>query len=156
MTQLGFPGAMLFSNVNGVALADERYWPLYQRANELDAVLYIHPESPVGVEAMTDYWLMPLVGFPFDTTLAAAKLVMGGVAVLRYLDPSFQLANPHAVAGTGVFGQSSTFLNSFSYATMRAKAVTDITTADDTTSLGAGGSFAVADPTAGLLFPSLL
>jgi aminocarboxymuconate-semialdehyde decarboxylase len=28
---------------------------------------------------MTDYWLMPLVGFPFDTTLAAAKLVFSGV-----------------------------------------------------------------------------
>src|SRR5262249_30738536 len=29
-TQLGLPGAMLFSNVNGVALADERFWPLYE------------------------------------------------------------------------------------------------------------------------------
>ncbi len=29
---------------------------------------------------MTDYWLMPLVGFPTDTTLAAAKLVFSGVA----------------------------------------------------------------------------
>jgi len=38
-------------------------------------VLYIHPTHPVGVEAMTDFWLMPLVGFPMDTTLAAAKLV---------------------------------------------------------------------------------
>src|SRR4051812_20610461 len=52
MTRLGFPGAMLFSNVNGVALADPRYEPLWKRANELKAVLYIHPESPVGVEAM--------------------------------------------------------------------------------------------------------
>src|SRR5207302_1823919 len=26
MTELRFPGAMLFSNVNGVPLADERYW----------------------------------------------------------------------------------------------------------------------------------
>jgi aminocarboxymuconate-semialdehyde decarboxylase len=43
-------------------------------------VLHIHPTSPVGVEAMTEYWLMPLVGFPFDTTLAAAKLVFSGVA----------------------------------------------------------------------------
>ena len=32
-----------------------------------------------GVEAMTDYWLMPLIGFTFDTTLAAAKLVFSGV-----------------------------------------------------------------------------
>jgi aminocarboxymuconate-semialdehyde decarboxylase len=78
--QLGLRGAMLFSNVNGVALADARYRPLYEAADALGAVLYIHPTNPVGVEAMTDYWLMPLVGFPFDTTLAAAKLVMSGVA----------------------------------------------------------------------------
>ncbi|MHB8411289.1 MAG: amidohydrolase family protein [Candidatus Acidiferrales bacterium] len=78
--QLKFRGAMLFSNVNGVALSDERFWPLYERANELDAILHIHPTAPVGVEAMTDYWLMPLVGFLFDTTLAAEKLVFSGVA----------------------------------------------------------------------------
>jgi aminocarboxymuconate-semialdehyde decarboxylase len=80
MEQLGLPGAMIFSNVNGAALSDERFWPLYEAADGLDAVLHIHPTSPVGVEAMTEYWLMPLVGFPFDTTLAAAKLVFSGVA----------------------------------------------------------------------------
>src|SRR5689334_21511472 len=79
MTDLRFPGAMLFSNVNGVALADPRFEPLYAEANRLGAVLHIHPTSPVGVEAMTDFWLMPLVGFLFDTTLAAAKLVFAGV-----------------------------------------------------------------------------
>ena len=79
-TQLGLPGAMLFSNVNGAALADARFWPLYEAADALGAVLHIHPTNPVGVESMTDFWLMPLVGFPFDTTLAAAKLVFGGVA----------------------------------------------------------------------------
>lgn len=78
--QLGFRGAMVFSNINGVALSDARFWPVYEAANELGAVLHIHPTSPVGVEAMTDYWLMPLVGFLFDTTLAAAKLVFSGVA----------------------------------------------------------------------------
>ena len=78
--ELGFPGAMLFSNVNGVALSDERYWPLWEAADHLGAVLYIHPTSPVGVEAMQEYWLMPLAGFLFDTTLAAAKIVFSGVA----------------------------------------------------------------------------
>jgi aminocarboxymuconate-semialdehyde decarboxylase len=77
--ELGFKGAMLFSNVNGVALSDERFWPLYERANDLGAVFFIHPIHPVGVEAMLDYWLMPLLGFTFDTTLAAAKLVFSGV-----------------------------------------------------------------------------
>ena len=77
--ELGFRGAMLFSNVNGVGLNEERFWPLYETANELGAVLYIHPTHPVGVEAMTDFWLMPLVGFLMDTTLAAAKLVFSGI-----------------------------------------------------------------------------
>jgi len=36
-----------------VALADERYWPLYERASAKKSVLYIHPVHPVGVEAMT-------------------------------------------------------------------------------------------------------
>ncbi|HEV8129616.1 MAG TPA: amidohydrolase family protein [Acidobacteriota bacterium] len=79
MTRLGLRGAMLFSNVSGVGLDDTRYCPLYEKANELGAVLYIHPIHPVGVEAMTQYWLMPLVGFLMDTTLAAAKLVFSGV-----------------------------------------------------------------------------
>jgi aminocarboxymuconate-semialdehyde decarboxylase len=79
VSDLGLRGAMLFSNVNGVALADPRFDDLYRAADEMGAVLHIHPTSPVGVEAMTDYWLMPLVGFPFDTTLAAAKLVFSGV-----------------------------------------------------------------------------
>ncbi len=83
MRELRLPGAMLFSNVNGVALSDPRYRPLYEKADELGAVLYIHPTSPVGVEAMTEYWLMPLLGFTFDTTLAAAKLVFSGIAA-RY------------------------------------------------------------------------
>jgi aminocarboxymuconate-semialdehyde decarboxylase len=74
-----FPGAMLFSNINGVALSDQRFWKLYEVANELEAVLHIHPTNPVGVEAMLDYWLMPLVGFLMDTTLAAASLVFSGV-----------------------------------------------------------------------------
>ncbi len=76
---LGLRGAMVFSNVNGVALADARYEPLYAAADELEAVLHIHPTHPVGVEAMQEYWLMPLVGFPWDTTLAAAQLVFAGV-----------------------------------------------------------------------------
>ena len=82
-THLKLKGAMLFSNVNGVALWDDRYRPLYEAADSFGAVLHIHPTSPVGVEAMTKYWLMPLVGFLMDTTLAAAGIVFSGIPV-RY------------------------------------------------------------------------
>jgi aminocarboxymuconate-semialdehyde decarboxylase len=83
MNDLKLPGAMVFSNVNHGALADDRFAPLWKKADELSAVIYIHPTDPAGVEAMLEYWLMPLVGFLMDTTLAASKLVFSGV-VARY------------------------------------------------------------------------
>jgi aminocarboxymuconate-semialdehyde decarboxylase len=76
---LGFAGVMVYASVEGVALRDPRYLPLWERANDLGAVVHIHPNYPAGVEAMQDYWLMPLVGFMFDTTLAAAGLVFAGI-----------------------------------------------------------------------------
>src|SRR5688572_6319908 len=54
-TQLGFRGAMVFSNINGAALSDEQFWRVWETANELGAVIHIHPTSPVGVEAMQQY-----------------------------------------------------------------------------------------------------
>ena len=54
-----------------------------------------------------------------------------------------------AVAGTSVFGQSSTFLNSASYSTLRTRMVADATSADDLISVGAGGSMALSDPIGG-------
>ncbi len=77
--ELGLKGIALFSNVNGLALSEQRFWPLYEKADALEVVFFMHPTYPVGVEAMTDYMLMPLVGFPADTTLAAASLVFSGV-----------------------------------------------------------------------------
>jgi aminocarboxymuconate-semialdehyde decarboxylase len=79
MGPLGFRGAMIFSNVNGMGLDEKCFWPLWEKANELEAVMFIHPTHPVGVEAMKDYWLTALVGFLFDTTLAAGKLVFSGI-----------------------------------------------------------------------------
>ena len=79
MRELGLRGAMVFSNVNGVGLDQPAYLPLWEKADELGAVIYIHPAHPLGVEAMEKYWLMPLVGFLMDTTLAAGKLVFSGI-----------------------------------------------------------------------------
>jgi aminocarboxymuconate-semialdehyde decarboxylase len=79
MGQLGFRGAMIFSNVNGMGLDEKCFWPLWEKANELEAVMFIHPTHPVSVETMKDYWLTALVGFLFDTTLAAGKLVFSGI-----------------------------------------------------------------------------
>lgn len=78
-TGLGLRGALLLSHVNGVPLSDERFWPVYEKADALGAILYVHPTFPVAADAMADYRLTALLGFPMDVTLAAARLVFSGV-----------------------------------------------------------------------------
>ena len=79
MKDLGFRGAMVFSNVNDVAPQTIRFCAAYEKANELGRRALHPPTHPLGVESMLDYWLMPLVGFLMDTTLAASKIVFSGV-----------------------------------------------------------------------------
>jgi aminocarboxymuconate-semialdehyde decarboxylase len=76
---MGFAGVLVYGSVDKVALRDDRFLPLWEKADELEAVVHIHPNYPPGVEHMEDYWLMPMVGFMFDTTLAAAGLVYAGI-----------------------------------------------------------------------------
>ena len=44
--ELGMRGAMLFSNVNGVALSDQRFWPIYEAANEMRRGAVHPPDAP--------------------------------------------------------------------------------------------------------------
>ena len=89
---LGLPGVMLLSNASGVPLSDDRFLPVFEALNRAEAVVYIHPTYPVGVEVMEKYMLMPMVGFLMDTTLAAASLVYAGV-VERFPDITWVLGH---------------------------------------------------------------
>ena len=46
VTQLGFKGAMVHGLTNGVFFDDKKFWPIFERAQDLDVPLYMHPASP--------------------------------------------------------------------------------------------------------------
>jgi len=54
VTRLGFKGAMVNALTNGVFLDDERFWPIFERAQALDVPLYMHPaiSHPAIIEAL--------------------------------------------------------------------------------------------------------
>jgi aminocarboxymuconate-semialdehyde decarboxylase len=79
MDELRMQGVVLLSNIRGRALADPLYRPFFEEANRRRLCVFIHPMIPVAAGAFTEYVLGPLVGFPFDTTLAIAKLCFAGV-----------------------------------------------------------------------------
>jgi aminocarboxymuconate-semialdehyde decarboxylase len=77
--KMGLLGVEIGSNVNGFGLDDERLFDFYEALQTLDLALLIHPHNVAGQERMGDYHLRNLVGFPLDTTLAAAQLIFTGV-----------------------------------------------------------------------------
>src|SRR5216684_3287180 len=46
VTKLGFKGAMVNGLTGGLFHDDERFWPIYERAQALDVPIYIHPALP--------------------------------------------------------------------------------------------------------------
>jgi aminocarboxymuconate-semialdehyde decarboxylase len=79
VTQLGHRAALLFSHVNGRTLDHPDYFPLFEKLAELQVPALLHPTSPATLGALADYRLTAIVGFLFDTTMAAMRLVFAGV-----------------------------------------------------------------------------
>ena len=75
---LGLRGAMIDPNALGRALGDGAFDPFWRAAAEAGAPVILHPFRLEAVERFGRHYLHNLVGYPFETTLAAASLVLGG------------------------------------------------------------------------------
>lgn len=79
VNRLGFRSFVISSNINGKNLDDPSLSPLWDCAVRLGVPVMIHPERVGGGERLQSYFLKPVVGYPYETTLAAASLIFGGV-----------------------------------------------------------------------------
>ncbi len=76
--ELTLNGVILLSNVNGRPLMDPRYRPFLEEAHRMNVCVLLHPMLPAAAEPFGEYVLGPIIGFPFDTTLAVARLCFSG------------------------------------------------------------------------------
>jgi aminocarboxymuconate-semialdehyde decarboxylase len=76
---LGLHGVILLSNVRGRPLTDPAYRPFFEEADRIALCILLHPMLPASADAFRDFVLGPLVGFPFDTTLAVARMCYAGM-----------------------------------------------------------------------------
>jgi aminocarboxymuconate-semialdehyde decarboxylase len=76
--RLGLRGAMVDPNALGRSLGDRALDPFWQAAADLRAPVILHPFLLEAVERFGRHYLHNLVGYPFETTLAAASLILGG------------------------------------------------------------------------------
>jgi aminocarboxymuconate-semialdehyde decarboxylase len=89
----GVRAVYLGTNVSGRELSDPAFTPVFERCQEYELPLLLHPLNVVGGARLGPFYLSNLLGNPFDTAVAAAHLVFGGV-LDRF--PRLQICLPHA------------------------------------------------------------
>lgn len=76
----GAVGVMVLGNIEGKALTDDLFAPVWEAIDKKGLPVLVHPTNPPSVEDLNlgKYHLSWSVGFPFDTTLALATMVLDG------------------------------------------------------------------------------
>jgi aminocarboxymuconate-semialdehyde decarboxylase len=77
--ELGLPGVQIGSHVNAWNLDQPELFPVFERAAQIGAAIFVHPWDMLAPERMPKYWLPWLVGMPTETTIAICSMIFGGV-----------------------------------------------------------------------------
>jgi aminocarboxymuconate-semialdehyde decarboxylase len=77
--ELGLRAVQIISNYNGRDLDDPEFLPFFERAEDLQVLVLVHPDLRTGFSALTKYYLQNLIGNPVETTTAVGSLLFGGV-----------------------------------------------------------------------------
>ena len=96
----GLKGAAVGGSFNGTDFSDPRFHPVWAKAEELGAVIFIHPQSTPQMAPRfgKNGWLSNVIGNPLDTTIALQRLIFDGT-LDKY--PGLKVLAAH---GGGYFG----------------------------------------------------
>lgn len=132
--KLGFRGAMIATNVNGTNYDDPRFHPVWRAAAQAKVPIVLHPFNTVAPDRLTKHFLSNSLGNPFDTTIAAAAMIYGGVCdrfpdlkvvlvhaggFLPWIIGRLEQSHRHAPTGKGIMAKAPLdYLKWFTYDTI--------------------------------------
>ncbi len=113
ITQLGFKGIQIYSDINGKPLDSPELMPLYEKMAYYDLPILLHPRRAKTIpdypgESESKYMAFLIFGWPYETTMAMTRLVFGGV-LERY--PELKVITHHCGAMVPYFSESITLEN---------------------------------------------
>ncbi len=84
ISDLGFRGIYVHSNINGKPLDSEEFLPLYEKMAQYNLPIYIHPWrgddfADYRTEEQSKYAIASIFGWPYETTVAMTRLVFSGI-----------------------------------------------------------------------------
>lgn len=77
--ELGMRGVEISTRVNKDELSAPRLRPFFQKVEELDCLIFIHPEGFSQPDRLREHYFINLIGHPIESSLAIGQLVFGGV-----------------------------------------------------------------------------
>lgn len=92
VNDLGMKGCQVFSNVRGKPLDSPEFIPFFERMERYNLPILLHPTNWQYYQWISEYRLIQIFGWPFDTSLAMARLVFGGVL---YKFPNLKIVTHH-------------------------------------------------------------
>ncbi|MDS0256532.1 amidohydrolase [Thermoplasmatales archaeon AK] len=78
-SSLELNGIEIGTNVSGLNLDDESLFPIYERAQDLNLPIFVHPNDFMGGKRLQKYYMGIVVGTIAETTVAVTSMVFGGV-----------------------------------------------------------------------------
>ena len=78
ITQLGFKGLQIFSNIAGKVLDSAEHRPVFQHIGRIGVPVHLHPAIPLGQMGLDNPSLALSVGFPYDASLNTLRLIYSG------------------------------------------------------------------------------
>jgi aminocarboxymuconate-semialdehyde decarboxylase len=76
---LKFKGAQILTNVAGRELSDPAFAPFWRKAEELGALIVIHPNGFTEARRLSRFYFNNVIGNPLETTIALHYLIFDGV-----------------------------------------------------------------------------
>jgi aminocarboxymuconate-semialdehyde decarboxylase len=77
---LGMRGMLVGGSVNGEELAATKFHPVWAKAEELDVLVFLHPQGTPELQARLqgNGFLENAIGYPLETTIALSHLIFEG------------------------------------------------------------------------------
>jgi aminocarboxymuconate-semialdehyde decarboxylase len=99
--RLGLRGAQIGGSVAGEDFSDRKFHPVWAKAEELGAVLFIHPQSTPELASRFkgNSWLSNTIGNPLDTTVALQHLIFEGTLDRFPENAGFCRIHDHVIRG---------------------------------------------------------
>lgn len=77
--ELSLRAVEVSTNVNGVDFDDPRFQPFFTKAEELEALIFMHPIGFTDAGRFREYYLTNVIGQPLESTVAVSRMIFGGV-----------------------------------------------------------------------------